>query len=225
MSTNKIRVLLAEDHAAMRLGTRHILEQHDALEVVGEAGDGGEALALLKSLQPDVAVLDVRMPGLNGIEVLRRAKDLSPKTRTIILSAYDDDDYVMAAMDAGASGYVLKSANARELVEAVLTVSRGEPVLHPAIAAKLARLWGRQLSSRDRAPSLLTPRELEVLDLAARGMRNKEIGEELKISVRTVEGHFKGIYDKLGLSSRIEAVLYAVSNHLVKAETDPSKPR
>ncbi len=171
----------------------------------------------MKRLKPDVAVLDVRMPGLNGIEVARQARDASLGTRTIILSAYDDDDYVMAAMEAGASGYALKSATAHELVDAVRTVNQGRPFLHPAIAAKMARLWGRQSGVRERAPSQLTPRELEVLGLAAMGKRNKEIAEELNISVRTVEGHFKVIYDKLGLSSRIEAVLYAVSNHLVKA--------
>jgi DNA-binding NarL/FixJ family response regulator len=219
---NAVRIVLAEDHAAMRLGTRHILEQA-GLQVVGETGDGREALELLKRLQPDVAVLDVRMPGLNGIEVLRQMKGFCPNTRVLILTAYDDDDYVLATMEAGATGYLLKSANAKELADAVYTVSQGEPVLHPAIAAKVARLWARQGGIRDHASLPLTPRELQVLELASRGLRNKAIADEMKISIRTVEGHFKSIFDKLGLSSRMEAVLYAVSRRLVKLEAGPGK--
>lgn len=199
----------------MRLGTRHMLEKEIDLRVVGEAEDGLEALDLIKRLQPDVAVLDVRMPRLNGIEVLRQVKGCCPDARTLMLSAYDDDDYVLAAMEAGATGYMLKTANARQLVEAVRVVSQGETVLHPAIAAKVARLWARQGARPEHSMVDLTAREMEVLVLAAKGHRNRSIADILNISSRTVEGHFKSIFDKLGLSSRVEAVLYAVSHHMV----------
>ena len=134
------RIVLAEDHTLMREGTRRILEQHPDLAVVGEAGDGEQALELVKRLQPDVAILDVRMPKLNGIEVVRRMKDCCPNAKTLMLSGYDDDDYVLAAMEAGATGYLLKTAQAVELIESVRSVQMGEPVLDPAIAAKVARL-------------------------------------------------------------------------------------
>lgn len=210
-----IKIVLAEDHSLMREGTRHILEQYPDLKVVGEANDGVEALELVKRLQPDVAILDIRMPKLNGIEVVRLMKDCCPSTRSLMLTAYDDDDYILAAMEAGASGYLLKTAQARELVESIRTIHLGESVLHPAIAAKVARLW---TSAERGSAEQLSPRELEVLELAAKGLRNKAIAEALNISVRTVEGHFNSIFIKLGVSSRIEAVLYAASRHLVALE-------
>ncbi|MBI4308506.1 MAG: response regulator transcription factor [Chloroflexi bacterium] len=219
-----IRIVLVEDHAVVREGTRRILEQHPDLAVVGEAGDGLQALELIERLHPDVTILDIRMPKLNGIEVVRRMKECSPDTKALMLTAYDDDDYVLALMEAGASGYLLKTARASELVEAVRTVHQGEPVLHPAIAVKVARLWGRRRVSVEREPiEQLSHREREVLELAAKGLRNKDIAEKLTISVRTVEGHFNSILAKLGVSSRVEAVLYATSRRWVALEEE-SRP-
>lgn len=216
-----IRIVLAEDHALVREGTHRILEQYSDLTVVGEAADGEEALELIARLKPDVAILDIRMPKLNGIEVVRQMKEHSLNTKTLMLTAYDDDDYILALMEAGASGYLLKTAHASELINAVRSVHLGEPVLHPAIAVKVARLWAhRRISVGQQATEQLSLREREILELAAKGLRNKAIADKLNISVRTVEGHFNRIFAKLGISSRTEAVLYAISRHFVTLEEE-----
>lgn len=213
-----IRIVLADDHWLMREGTRHILEQCPDLKVVGDANDGQEALELIERLQPDVIILDIRMPKLNGVEVVRRMKEVSPHTEALILTAYDDDDYILALMAAGALGYLLKTARPSELIDAVQRVHAGEPVLHPGIAVKLARLWARGRDSTGLSSEQLSLREREVLQLAANGQRNKAIAENLCISVRTVEGHLRSIFAKLGVSSRTEAVLRAVAEHTVTPE-------
>jgi DNA-binding NarL/FixJ family response regulator len=216
-----IKIVLAEDHALMRAGTRHILDQYPEFKVVGEAEDGQQALDLIKNLQPDIAILDIRMPKLNGIEVVRQMKNVSPHTKAIMLTAYDDDEYVLALMEAGASGYLLKTAHEKDLIDSIRGVSSGEPVLDPAIAMKIARLWAqRGTSASQGSPEQLSPRELEVLDLAAKGLRNKAIADKLGISIRTVEGHFNSIFSKLGVSSRMEAILEAMSRHLVTISDD-----
>ncbi len=214
-----IRIVLADDHWLMRDETHRILEQYPDLKVVGEAEDGQQALELVERLQPDVVVLDIRMPKLNGIDVVRRMKELSSDTKALILTAYDDDDYILALMEAGALGYLLKTTRANELIEAVRHVHRGEPVLHPTIAVKVARLWARQQDSRGQGlPEQISPREREVLQLAAKGLRNKAIADTLSISGRTVEGHFNSIFAKFGVSSRVEAVLYALSQRIVSLD-------
>jgi DNA-binding NarL/FixJ family response regulator len=224
MESKLIRIVLADDHSLMREGTRRILEQYPDLRIVGEAGDGEQALSLVQQLKPDVAILDIRMPKINGIDLVRLLRQCCPETKTLMLTAYDDDDYVLALMEAGASGYLLKTAHPGELVESVRGVYSGEPVLHPAIAAKVARLWAhRRVASETGTVEQLSPRELEVLALAAKGLRNKAIADSLYISVRTVEGHLNSIFTKLGVSSRLEAVLYAVSRHLVALEEDERK--
>lgn len=211
-----IRIVLAEDHLLMREGTRHALQQDAGLIVVGEADDGEQALALIERLQPDVAILDIRLPKLNGVEVVRQMKDRSPNTKALVLTAYDDEEYILALMEAGAPGYLLKTVRTRELIESVHSVHSGEAILHPAIATKVARLWAqRGVSTKPGLAQQLSPRELEVLHLAAKGLRNKAIADDLGISVRTVEGHFNSIFVKLDASSRIEAVLYAVSQNIV----------
>ncbi len=216
-----IRIVLAEDHSLVREGTHRILEQYSDLTVIGEAADGEEALELITRLKPDVAILDIRMPKLNGIEVVRQMKKHSPDTKALMLTAYDDDDYILALMEAGASGYLLKTAHASELVKAVRSVHLGEPVLHPAIAVKVARLWAhRRISVGQQVTEQLSLREREILELAAKGLRNKAIADKLNISVRTVEGHFNRIFAKLGISSRTEAVLYAISRHFVTLEEE-----
>ncbi len=216
-----IRIVLAEDHSLMRAGTRGILEQNPDLKVVGEAEDGQQALELIAHLKPDVAILDIRMPKLNGIAVVRRMKERSPDTKALMLTAYDDDDYILALMEIGASGYLLKTTGASELVESVRRVHKGEPVLDRAIAAKVAHLWANhRISTGDDSSRHLSPREQEVLEYAAKGLRNKDIAAKLYMSVRTVEGHLSNIYDKLHVSSRTQAVLYAVSQNLVTPEEE-----
>ncbi|MDO8687294.1 MAG: response regulator transcription factor [Dehalococcoidales bacterium] len=214
-----IRIVLADDHWMMRDETRRILEQSPDIKVVGEAEDGRQVLELIGRLQPDIAILDIRMPKLSGIEVVRQMKEQYSHTKALMLTAYDDDDYILALMDAGALGYLLKTARANELIDAVQRVYLGEPVLQPEIAAKVARLWVRHRDETKRElTEQLTHRELEVLQLAAKGLRNKVIADQLSISSRTVEAHFNSIFNKLGLSSRIEAVLYALSRHIVDPE-------
>jgi DNA-binding NarL/FixJ family response regulator len=219
-----IRIVLADDHGLMRQGTRQILEQCPDLNVVGEAEDGRQALQVIEQLRPDVAIVDVRMPGLNGIELVQRMKELSPETAALILTAYDDDEYILALMEAGALGYLLKTARGAELMDTVRRVHRGETVLHPAIARKVAQLWMRQgTTSTGSRPERLRPRELSVLKLAAKGLRNKAIAEQLNISVRTVEGHFRSILAKLGVSSRVGAILYGLSHNLITLEADTTQ--
>lgn len=208
----KIRLILVDDHELIRQGVRRSLERFPHLQVVGEAGDGEGALELVKTSQPDVMVLDIRMPKLNGVGVLNLTKELSPKTKTLVLSAYDDDDYVLTLMEAGANGYLLKTSSSKDLAEAIQRVYTGEAVLDPNIAAKVARLWSRyaDMAKSDRDEPL-SAREREVLELSARGLRNKGIADALGISVRTVEGHFNRIFAKLNVSSRMEAVICAAA--------------
>jgi DNA-binding NarL/FixJ family response regulator len=217
----KIRVILAEDYAIIREGTRRILDLHPDIEVVGEAEDGLQALELIKQLRPDVAILDIRMPKVNGIEVVREMNKYSPGTRALMLTAYDDDVYIMALMQAGATGYILKTAHENELVDAIRSVNAGESVLHPGIAVKIARLWAqRNLPEPAATFDQLSHREIEVLGLAARGLRNKAIAEKLNISIHTVEGHFNVIFAKLRVSSRTEAVIQGLSRGLISLEKD-----
>lgn len=212
---DNIRIIIAEDHALMREGTRHILEQYPGLEVVGEAADGQQALEIMERTKPDVAILDIRMPELNGIEVVRRMKNCCPDTKALILTAYDDDDYIFALVEAGASGYLLKTASAKELADSVRTVYSGASVLDPAIVIKIGRLWAQGIAPKTGSAEQFSPRELEILDLAARGLRNKAIADKLGISSRTVESHFNSIFIKLGVFSRMEAVIEAISRNLV----------
>ncbi len=200
-----IRILLADDHAVVRRGIREILEEEEDLEVVGEARDGEQALLLLRDRVPDVALLDVRMPGRTGIEVIQAARAEGLPTRFLLLSAYDDDPYVIAALRAGAHGYVLKSAPPESIVTAVRTVARGQKVLDPQLAQKVLR----HVLGEAEEPAL-TERELEVLQGVARGWTNRRIGHHLGISERTVQGHLARIYEKLEVSTRTEAVLKAI---------------
>ena len=205
-----IRVVLADDHAVVRKGIREFLEQGD-VTVVAEATDGTEAVALVAEYQPDVAVLDIQMPGMTGIEATRHIKAEYPEVRVLILTAYDDDPYVFALLQAGASGYVLKTASSGDLVNAVRAVYRGESALDPAVTQKVVQQLaaGRPLGAKTSVEAL-TQREVEVLRLAAKGLTNKAIGQTLGISDRTVQGHLANIYGKLTVSSRTQAVTEAL---------------
>ena len=215
----RIRVILADDHAVVRKGIREFLEEAGDVEVVAEADDGAQALRLIEAHRPDVAVLDIRMPGVTGEEAARQVKDRSPQVRVLILTAYDDDPYVFALLQAGADGYVLKTASGDELVRAVRTVHRGESALSPEIATKVVRqaVSGRPEGAADQIETL-TERELDVLRLAARGLTNRAIGHELGISHRTVQGHLQSVYGKLDVNSRTEAVTEALRRGWIVVE-------
>jgi NarL family two-component system response regulator LiaR len=209
----KIRILIADDHAVVREGTRRILEQEPDMEVVGEAGDGEEAVNLATSLKPDVAIVDVSMPKMDGIEATRRIKAACPSINVLILSAYDDDQFIFSLLEAGAAGYLLKSIRSRELLDAIRAVYSGESVLHPSIARKVLN---RFVSTSDRPAEskeplgMLSDREMEVLKLAAKGLSNQDIAEKLCLSIRTVQGHLGHIFNKLQVGSRTEAVVRAL---------------
>jgi DNA-binding NarL/FixJ family response regulator len=213
----RIRVLLADDHHMVRAGIRQLLEGAGDLQVVAEAGDGEEAQTLIHKHKPDVAVLDIQMPKVSGIEVTRWVRSTQPNVGVLILTAYDDDPYIMAVLQAGANGYVLKTANADELIQAVRDVHEGKSALDPAITRKL---MSSLFKSSERAPvETLTDRELDVLRLAARGFTNKAIGVQLGISDRTVQGHLAHIFGKMQAASRTEAVMRAVSLGWISQDT------
>jgi DNA-binding NarL/FixJ family response regulator len=209
-SKTRIRIILADDHRIVRSGIRQLLEGEEELQVVAEAGDGEEAQALIEKFKPDVAVLDIQMPKASGIEVTRWVRAHLPEVGVLILTAYDDDPYVMAVLQAGANGYVLKTAEAEDLIQAVRDVHEGKSALDPAVTRKLmSNLFKRPDKTTPVEP--LTDRELDVLRLAAKGFTNKAIGVQLSISDRTVQGHLAHIFDKMQATSRTEAVMRAVS--------------
>ncbi len=204
-----ITILLADDHVLLRQGTRELLEREDDMVVVGEAGDGEEAVRLTAELHPSVIIMDIAMPKMNGIEATRRIKEIFPDSAVLILSAYDDDQYVFAILEAGAAGYLLKDVPSDELVEAIRAVHAGESILHPTIARKVVN---RFASPQGLGPAAvesdqLSDREMEVLKLAAQGMTNMEIAKELDLSVRTIQGHLSNIFSKMQVGSRTEAVI------------------
>lgn len=206
-----IRVVLADDHAVVRKGIREFLEESGEIQVVAEAADGYEAVRLTGEHRPQVAVLDIQMPGMTGIEATRQIKAAFPATRVLILTAYDDDPYVFALLRAGADSYILKSAGSDDLVRAVKTTAGGGKVLDPEVAAKVVAqiASGRPGAAREQVEPL-SERELEILRLAGKGLTNKAIGVELNISDRTVQGHLANIYGKLQVGSRTEAVTKAL---------------
>ncbi len=215
----KISVLLADDHVVVRESIRKILDEREDLVVVGEAGDGEKVVALTVELKPQVVVMDISMPKLNGIEATRRIKEISPSTQILILSAYDYDQYVFALLEAGASGYLLKDVNSQELIRAIYNVSKGESVLYPSVAAKvMARFRRGHDSEKSNNCDLLTNREIEVLSMAARGLKNRQIAKELFVSARTVEAHLGSIFNKLKVNSRTEAILYALKKGFIALE-------
>jgi DNA-binding NarL/FixJ family response regulator len=209
MRNDPIRVILADDHAVVRAGIRQFLEHGGDIQVVGEADDGLAAQELVKGLKPDVAVLDIQMPKASGIEVTRWIRANQRQVGILVLTAYDDDPYVMAVLQAGANGYVLKTASPNEIIQAVRDVHAGKSALDATIAQKLIAQITRQGGAQE--VEALTERELEVLTLAAKGYTNKAIARQLNISDRTVQGHLAHVFDKLHASSRTEAVMRAVS--------------
>lgn len=213
-----IRVLLADDHAVVRAGIRQFLEQADDITVIAEADDGDMARTLIAQHKPDVAVLDIQMPKATGIEVTRWVRANHAAVGVLVLTAYDDDPYVMAVLQAGANGYVLKTASPLSIVQAVRDVNEGKSALDPAITSRLMAHIARRSANDMPVYEELTDRELEVLALAGKGYTNKAIGMQLGISDRTVQGHLAKTYHKLDANSRTEAVMKAVSIGLIPAE-------
>jgi DNA-binding NarL/FixJ family response regulator len=215
-----IRVLVADDQALVRAGFRAILEEQDDLDVVGEAKDGGEAVAIARELRPDVVLMDVRMPGVDGIEATQRLLRGGDAPRVLILTTFDLDEYVYEALKAGASGFLLKDAPRDQLVGAVRTVAAGDALLAPALVRRLIEDFISRPGPGARSPAELddlTQRELEVLNLVARGLANAEIATRLFVSEATVRTHITHILAKLGLRDRVQAVVLAYESGLVRA--------
>ncbi len=214
---SKIRILLADDHSIVRRGLQYLLERSPDLEVVGEAADGREAVKLATELSPDVVVMDIAMPQLNGIEATAQIVKRSPKTGVVILSMYSDEEYILRALTAGAKGYLLKDSAESDLLRAVEAVAQGKTFFSPAIAQALLEDYVRMLQQRGLKDSydLLTDREKEILQLLAEGKSNKEVAALLNLSVYTVETHRANLMQKLNLHNTAELVLYAVRKKIV----------
>ena len=216
MESDVIRVLVVDDHALHRDGIRQILGQQPDIQIAGEAESAELALVLVNQLHPSVVLMDIRLPGMNGIDATRRIRRDHPGTRVLVVSAYDDEEYIRGALEAGASGHLSKAAPGRQLIEAVRAVAAGGTVIEPAMLNHL--LAGT--SSAPLPAAQLTERELAVLELLAHGLHNKQVATRLGISRRTVERHCDNIYDKLGVGSRTEAVVQAISAKLVSLPDD-----
>lgn len=206
-----IRVLLADDHAVVRAGIHEFLEAEADITVVGEVTNGEEAVQLALQLQPDVVVLDIKMPVVSGVEAAQRLRAAAPQIHILVLTAYDDQPYIWRLLEAGVTGYVLKTAESRELIQAVRAVAARKSALDPVVAS---HVLGRVAQPAGRVAAL-TDRELEVLRWTARGLTNKQIGRELGISNRTVQNHLVRIFAKLGVASRTEAVTVGMRSGLL----------
>lgn len=213
--TNAIRILVADDHPVVREGLVAILNTQPDFEVVGEAGTGLEVVEQVTRLEPDVVLLDLEMPELDGVGALERLQESNPDVRTLVFTAFDTDERILGAVQAGAKGYLLKGAPRDELFKAVRVVHAGESLLQPVVASKLLKQVSHQQAQPTTEIEALTPRELEVLQLLAQGLQNKEIAAELVISERTVKFHVSSIMGKLGAGNRTEAVTIAAQQGLV----------
>lgn len=211
-----IRVVIADDHAVVRQGLKTFLELQDDIEVVGDVADGEAAVAAVEREAPDVVLMDLVMPGVDGVEAIRRIREGRPQARVLVLSSFLDDERLFPAVRAGAAGYLLKDVEPRELVKAIRTVHGGEALLHPAVAARLMDEFAAGPAPEPSTDGL-TEREREVLALIARGLPNKLIARDLSISEKTVKAHVSSILGKLGVSDRTQAALFAVRSGLVES--------
>jgi NarL family two-component system response regulator LiaR len=222
---DELTVLIADDHPLVREALHRALDDEEDMKVVAEASDGEEAVKLASELKPDVVVMDIVMPKLNGIEATRKIKEIAPDTAILILTAYDDEEYVMGLLDAGAAGYLLKSARGRDLAGAIRAIKSGESVLHPNIIARLLKRATVTAVKENEAQGLLSERESEVLRLVALGMSNKEVAEELFLSQRTVKAHLTNVFNKLNVASRSEAIVKGLQWGLVTLENTQDESR
>jgi DNA-binding NarL/FixJ family response regulator len=222
-STEKIRIIVADDHTVLREGTRKILEEEPDMEVIAEAYDGEEAVRLATELKPDIVLMDIAMPKLDGIDATKQIKHACPEVNVLILSAHDDDQFVFKLLQAGAAGYLLKTVHTQELVSGVRAVHQGESVLHPTIARKVLSRIAMTSGKPSNAimSGELTEREIGLLRLMTRGLTNKEIAGELGLSIRTVQGHVAQIFNKIGVSSRTEAVVRGLQKGYITLEDVP----
>ena len=212
---NKIKVLVADDHPLIIEGLRKVLSEHEDIEIVGHAVTGEDALRMSVELVPDVVLMDIRMPGLDGVEATRRITQQLPATKVIILTVYEDNDYLFNAIKAGAVDYKLKDTPPEELVEAVRLVAQGEILITPKIAEKMKKEFDK--ISQEKSPYLkLTPREMEILDLLAKGASNKEIAHQLCIEEKTVKNHMSNIFAKLHVNDRTQALIVAIRQGIVQ---------
>lgn len=209
---HSIRVLIADDHIITRQGIRRLLEDEGIFTVVGEASDGEEAIDMTRVMNPDIIIMDIDMPRVNGIQATIQIKKYCPSIPILILSAYDDDEYIFELVGAGVAGYLLKTASGDELIRAIKAAINGESVLDPVIANKLIHHFhlSNASSQREAIAESLSARETEIIKLAAQGMSNQEIAKKIVTSKRTVEGHMRSIFNKLGVGSRTEAVIYGL---------------
>ncbi len=214
---SKTTVLIVDDHPLLREALRQVFSNQKDMDVVGEAGDGEEAITLVSQLKPDIVVIDIMMPKLDGIEASKQIKKIAPNTAILILTAYDDDNYVLGLLEAGAAGYLLKSARGQDLVEAIRAIQTGESVLHPKIIEKLLKRAVSKSAGIEgpKASELLSDREMEILKLLATGRSNKQIAEKLCLSLRTVKAHISNIFAKMNVASRSEALVEALKLGLV----------
>jgi DNA-binding NarL/FixJ family response regulator len=214
---NPIRILLADDHTVIRRGLRALLERQDGFTVVAEASDGREAVETAAAMNPDVAVIDIGMPNLNGIEAASRITEKHPETTVVILSMHVDESYVLRALKAGARGYLLKDAPEEDLINAIRAVHQGKAFFSPEISKMLAEDYMRQMRQRGVEDSyeLLTPREREILQMLGEGNSNKDVATKLNLSLHTVETHRGNVLEKLNLHSTAEMILYAVRKGIV----------
>ncbi len=219
----QITILLAEDHVVIRESIRQSLERESNLKVVGEANNGEEAVEMAKKLKPDVILMDISMPKLNGIEATKAIKAIQPGVKVLVLTAYDYEQYIFPLLEAGAAGYLLKDVSSRELVTAINTVYKGDVVLHPAVARKV--MWrfqhtGGELAEKE-ASSLLAEVEVSILKMAAKGMSNSDIADKLHLATSAIESHLSTIFNKLGVGSRTEAIIQALKRGWITLEDLP----
>ena len=213
-----IRILLVDDHKIVRQGVRAFFDAQEGIDVIGEAGSGAEAVKMIEESVPDVVLMDLIMPEMDGVEATRLAKSISPRTQIVVLTSYHDDEHIFPALQAGALSYILKDVEMDELAEAVFKASKGEATLHPQVASRVIQeLQGRK-KDENTLDIDLTKREMEILKLIAQGMSNSEIAENFVISKYTVKGHVSNILSKLHLADRTQAAIYAWQKGVVKRE-------
>jgi DNA-binding NarL/FixJ family response regulator len=215
---NIIKLIIADDHLVVRKGTRQILEGDPDFQIMGEAANGEDTLKMVEEVSPDVVILDIAMPVLNGIEVTRQIKKTHPETAILILSNYDNDEFVFSLLEAGAAGYLLKDVGSQDIINAIKAIKRGESVLHPVIASKVMKRFFPDPRPDKEAEKILGDRELEVLRLAGKACSNQAIADKLGLSLHTVEAHMRHIFAKLKVGSRTEAVMVAIKQGWIVME-------